>query len=371
MSNLPLHPAPFGYIIYCILPLVAIAQWIVIIRLALNNSVWDSLEGVTAAKNATYKRAFINDGFFLIWNITPIFLLATYAYISINWPNWEADLLLLNRDELVDAYWATYSFRFNIATLLIITIAAVAAVAIQLAKQNSFIKQRTYIYWWDTRISKTIFWIRLIALFFNMFAVLYTTLAIVSLSYFMLKAIKIANLNLTFFHPDSTGGLGVFGDMSIVMASGYLFISGIGLVAIFDHGFRQGFWHNVSDLSALFCLIPALVILLYPATVNRDRLITTFNPLNKQIEQLLYKEIPTELHNILNPPSSSTDDESKQQRALSVWLQARSHHIRMLQVVLSIRYFPLSIGTFLSLVASWLVPLFVWASFRLVSSKTS
>ncbi|MBU2631403.1 MAG: hypothetical protein KKE61_22565, partial [Proteobacteria bacterium] len=139
METLPLHPSIFNLIIYVICPAVAILQWIIIAPLAREKKVWDSLEGAVVAKGVKHKLPFLKDGFFILWNIFPLFLLGIYIYMGVNWFNWQGDLLLLNDSLLPDIYYRIYAFRFNTFVVSAIVLFSLYSALWQKTKQGKFI----------------------------------------------------------------------------------------------------------------------------------------------------------------------------------------------------------------------------------------
>lgn len=371
MELLSLHPPAFNIIVYIICPAVAIFQWVIITWLAQKKEVWESLEDIDVAAEYKQKAPFLKDAFFILWNIFPIYLLCVYSYMAMNWSNWKADLLLLNSTDLPAIYDQLNAFRFNKNSFLMLILISLFAALWQFKKQKKLKNEKEKIYWWDIRISKSIFYIRMVALFFNMFSVLYVVFTAIIISIFILSVVKIDHLNLTFFHPDNSGGLMVIGNLSIVLSSVFLFTSGLGLAAIFDHEFKQGLSHTLTDIIAPLFIIPALIILIYPTITNKDRLTNEFHNLNVVAGKILCKDIPDEYQAILIKGVDKNDAEPSDisSNAFNDWLGKNSPRNSALRQILQINYFPINWSMFISLVTTWLAPLFIWIFFNIYSSR--
>ncbi len=369
MLSLPLHPKIFDNIMYVILPAIAVLQWLIVIPVVQRKKLWGALAKIGSIHAVDKKIAFMDDGFFFLWNISPIFFLGVYYYTASNWQNWVADLILLNRNDLVLCYNKLYFLRFHEVVLLLCVTISIVAVCYQIWKQHQFKKYNTFVYWWDIRISKIIYITRLFALFYNMFLFFYILLFVFHMGIFLVQVVNLSQLNLMFFHPDNAGGLGVIGEISIVLSSILLFISGIGITAIFDHKHTQGIVHTMSDIMSLICIVPACFILMYPTIVNSRSLTNAFTPLNIEAEQLLYITIPQEIKQIIKTELPAEDCKRKVLLNFDTWMDKRSRQIKILQDLLRVQYFPIRMGEFVSLVTSLFFPLFLGTFFKLYKIK--
>lgn len=365
MSTISLmHPGFMNCIVYVVLPFVAISQWILLLGMAIRENIVYSLDNSNKVSEIKHDHDTIllplsKDTFFILWNIFPLFLISSYIYMNIYWGDWTEDLLRLNNSDIPEMLQSAIDFRTNPLLLSIMVLISIFAGLFQLKKQKLFdtesqSKKRKSIYWWDREICRTIFYIRLVSLIFNMFTVLFVILSAIVYSIFLINMVNLDNINVIFFHNDNFGGLNVIGEISIVLSGVFLFTSGLGIVALYDHGFKQGFVHSISDILAFLVVIPAIFIIIYPTIKNNEILSTKLDAMTVYSDKEIFR---------LNSEFlKMASDYTESGEAIEDWIENNSQKVLFHRDILKIDSVPLNLSSLVGLITTWLVPLFIWIS---------
>lgn len=237
----------------------------------------------------------------------------------------------------------------NPCLLFIIVILSSIGCILQLLKQNKFRKSKNYVYWWDIRISKKIFRIRLICLFFNMLTVILVAATIFKLILIISVVALKCDISPIFFHPDGMGGLGNIGTAALTIAFTCIIISGCGLVALIDHR-GQGATHLIGDVALLLMFLFALWVLTVPLwkiDKKLDRKYSRIISETGKIAQNSFREFNQQVEN-------------KTQENVDKWLRENSEQFQILQLVMKEPRYPVDLMVILKLFVSWLAPLMVY-----------
>ena len=169
-----------------ILVVLSILQWIITLYLVYKNY---HLLGSTIVDNAfqikdkninasNYPKenriSFTKDYFYIFWNIYPIIFYAFFYYLDTSWESYLNQIVMISGKKALDAYSFWFkelnffgiSIKYKYIDLFVlffsIFLAILATFNTQIIKQKQFIKETNKLYWWDIRISKSIYWIRFI-----------------------------------------------------------------------------------------------------------------------------------------------------------------------------------------------------------------
>jgi len=356
-----LHPSVIWFLMYVILPIVGILQIILILPIVRDLKIIRDLDDISI--NAETKISFSKDVFFILWNTYASVAIFVYVYIGLNWEGWLKDLITIFGEDVLSAYQISYNIRFHWAFISLLLLCTIIGCVIQIFKQKSFIEKEKYLYWWDYRISKSIFTVRFIALFFNGFGVLYVMWTAVTLAGFITYiAVSSSEIDPILFHADNTGGLSVVGDLCITLAVLVIFNAGVGLAAIFDH-FGQGWQHKIIDVTALLFLIPAIFILLYPSMKIESRLDQKYENMYS-VSRIMISDLEENYYSIFQ----NEKDVTKQKIALKKWIDENYACLTTVNQIISVKTTPLSLSRIFSLITSFLLPLFIWIGAQIYTS---
>ena len=326
------------------LVLIAAAQWVLLFPLARQKNVlshFDSIKG-ERIQNAKEKRPFFEDIWFILWNLFPFALGYFCFYLMHQWSSWilAIDAVLvpntLEKTVHINAFW-----NQKWMTVLALALCGLAVFS-QFKKQKSFEDdpENSIVYWWDRRISKRIFNIRAIALFFNMFVFLSGLLNVVK-AYHLTLSLSEMDVQPIWTHPDGMAGFSALGELGLSATMVVVLVSGCGLVALIDHKGKQGVLHLISDL-ALICLsIPALWLLSMPLTRLFDSIMIEHN----QVVKLIGPSIQTQIESLKVQAEGATVEE-----------------LSLLTAVLERPRYPIDLEMLIQLVSSFLLPVLVYSN---------
>jgi hypothetical protein len=263
------HPDWLDLVMLIVLPLVAIVQWVVIVPAAKFKGCFgnfDELEDQELVEAVEKPIPFIDDLFFIAWNILPIALLVVYYRLWSDWNAWATTVQLRAPGALkVEALEVMLDFpNYAVVQGVIVFISLVACLS-QFKKVAGFEHDKSFLYWWDLRISRRIFWVRLVALFFNFYTVAYVLVKMLAVTVHAVLMPFLTDVEPALGHPDGFAGFAPYGQICLVLAFGYMVIFAIALLGATDH-MKQGGLHHAGDI-ALFtpAAVLAPVVLVLPA----------------------------------------------------------------------------------------------------------
>jgi hypothetical protein len=263
------HPDWLDLVMLILLPLVAVIQWVVIVPAAKLKGCFgdfDEFEDQELVKAVKKPIPFIDDLFFIAWNILPIALLVVYYRLWSDWNAWATTVQLRAPGALkVEALEVMLDFpNYAVVQGIIVFISLVACLS-QFKKVAGFEQDKSFLYWWDLRISRRIFWVRLVALFFNFYTVAYVLVKMLAVTVHAVLMPFLTDVEPALGHPDGFAGFAPYGQICLVLAFGYMVIFAIALLGATDH-IKQGGLHHVGDI-ALFtpAAVLAPVVLILPA----------------------------------------------------------------------------------------------------------
>jgi hypothetical protein len=281
--------------------MVALVQWVLLPLLAHLKKVVHSLDGVedVHVRSAEEKRPFVEDIWFILWNLFPFAMLYFLFYLNQNWESWTHEFSHLVEGDLrtrlvpVDQGWGSASLTWALLAV------SALSVWLQYRKQASFEDEsieegkESIAYWWDRRISRRIFTIRAVALFFNMFLFLVALLNVFK-CYHVAFVVSSYPVRPLFLHPDGMAGLGSLGLLCLSATLVLILVAGCGLVALIDHRGKQGFTHLVTDILLVGLVVPALILLVLPLQISHAKVLVEHQEMAADLApqvQLMTEEI--------------------------------------------------------------------------------
>jgi hypothetical protein len=144
-----------------------------------------------------------------------------------------------------------YIYYLDIVVLIGSTVIAyLGTFVIQPKKQKIYISQKNKIYWWDIRLSKEIYWIRLFFLFFNLILISFLVYMLTKIAIFIMIVLSDAsNIYINPFYPDNYGGLGSIINLASIITLIYLFRGIMGIKGLVDH---HGLNDNIQFLGDIY-----------------------------------------------------------------------------------------------------------------------
>ena len=259
-------------VILGVFPALAVLQWVLVLPLSRAAGTWWSLDGSGLA--ADKHVPFMKDFFYMAWNLLPVVLwvltLGALSRIRRSMPELQQRFDTEASKRLLQRFSAVGRSR---SALVVIGLLALYACYAQFPKQQGFIEQQTYCYWWDRRISMPIFWVRIFALFTNTILVVYILWRVAVFQMYLAVLSRSESLSPSFLHADGSCGLKCFGSVSSWLFFPWILVALVGVAGMLDHGTEQGLHNTLGDLAMTsFPVIIGLAFFFYPASRIARRL---------------------------------------------------------------------------------------------------
>jgi hypothetical protein len=271
-------------VVFVILPAFAIAQWLLVIPLAREAGVWDSLEGHgIVAKKMT---PFSSDLFFIVWNAFPILLwLLSLWIVSLLRTKLPLIHRMFGMDEPGEQFRRFERVRRHWGIWVPLTVIAAMACYFQIPKQETLIQTADTCFWWDSRISNWIFFIRLVALGTNMLLIGALLWNLVVVQVYLVALSRTGDPQPTLLHPDRSCGLRDFGAVSFRLTLPWILLALVGVAGLVTHDRKHGIANLIGDLSMLGGpFIVALGFFLYPAMNIRKKVAEKIRSVLRRLE---------------------------------------------------------------------------------------
>jgi len=354
----------FHLILLVLFFLLNLVQWGLVAYKVKEKGIYRNLSKTTAyltLKNGKQNNAisFKDDKFFIIWNILPFILITLFGIIQINWNSWMFDLSIIMKNDNVrisgektfESHLSTlHQFSENYLLMIILVIISLSFSFFQNIKQKRFIEKKNMLYWWDKRISKSIFTIRQIALFTNTYIIMsiaiYSFIIVFMLIFSIDSSISNNELDFLFFHSDGIGGFKVIQSLVIYLSLVFFVLVINSLISFIEH-LNQGIEHITTDIIVLTLLITITWLSFKPATSINSYFDTKYQTL--KIEKLkLVKELN---HSKLETMNS---DE------LIIWFSQNKNKIDLIRQIESFTNYSIMAKPLAYLALTFVIPLFIW-----------
>jgi len=209
---------------------------------------------------------FKKDIFYISWNIIPIFLFFYWVIYIFLFKDIKYNISLIIPNIPIKHIIFNYNSWIILFIFILIILISILSVIIQINKQNKFENEKSYCYWWNKKINKTIFYSRLIFLFFNMFFFLYSFVLIVWLILTLFNIVNNSyNIIIIPNHYDWLLWLWFIGNLSIYLGLFFLLLWWLWLLWIVDHKYKQWLSHSISDTLLFLFWLFGILILFYPS----------------------------------------------------------------------------------------------------------
>lgn len=308
---------------YYVLPVAAVLQWVLVAPLAVRADVLTSdaagfagLRGQLPA--GVEPTGFLNDYFFIVWNLFPLVLWASYVVsdkLAVKW--------IRGLEPYIDTTEAAGSIRrlrrirdHRLVTVAIL-FAGVAAMAAQVPKQLGFFDTNSQLYWWDWRIDPAIFVIRDLALFFNVILVVLVFWGTLFALATIVQTVRHGEIVPDLFHPDGAGGLLPLGNAMSVLVLPWVAGAFLGVLGFFDHTTASELLFRIGDvLLVVTCTGIGAVSFAYPLYLARSEITEDIESIQDRVHDLVDQhglaqqvlgEDPTTLRK-MNPADHSLTD---------------------------------------------------------------
>lgn len=252
LNSFRLHEDIWNKWFYVIGPLAAVLQWVLVVPLAVQNNVLTStskgFESI-GLQSGVAPTGFLNDFFFIAWNIFPIVLLIIYIFFDKIASQWIKDIAN-NVDTTDSASKIKFvrKIKFNSIVYYAVILIGIIGMAVQIPKQLGFFQSLSQLYWWDWRVSPAIFIIRDIALFFNVVTVTIVYWNTLLSSIEIIVSVKYGDVIPQVFHPDLTGGLMPYGNAISILILPWIVGTFLGLLGFFDHTAEAEILFRIADV---------------------------------------------------------------------------------------------------------------------------
>jgi hypothetical protein len=252
---------------------------------------------------------FIKDTFYIYWNLYPIVFYILFSSIDSSFNITLANLnMITSNNAIQEAYKILFQEKYIqyfdlIVIVTSIIIAYWGTFITQPKKQKRYISQKDKIYWWDIRLSKEIYWIRLIFLFFNLILISFLVYLLTKIAIFIMLILgNTHSIHINPFYPDNYGGLGSIINLASVIMLIYLFRGIMGIKGLIDHRKLNDKAQFLGDIYHASYLLFAIIFLFF-VTHKLNILLNTVN-----IEYFLNNNYYIELTNSLNSTISNFEN---------------------------------------------------------------
>lgn len=354
-----LHP-PWFLPLICGLLFLALAQWLAIALLLRRKGVVRDLRearGLSTDVKEEIDRGkdqvpFRDDIYFMIWNLLPIALIGAYVRLWYQWEDLRRGLGRHLGPAAIADFAGGRSGWITFAVALGALAGAVACLA-QFRKQTAYRERSDHpIYWWDRRISRTIFTVRLVALAPNMFAVVFLLVTFFGLAVHLMDPAALADPTINLLHADDRGGLGALDVFTFSLALPLLLCAGTGVAGLFDHwGHADG--QLPTDLLLAAMIIPAVLVVTVPAVSVNGALEREHRGLSDALDHEA-QGAADDLRALLALPPGPGGGRAQ---ALRQWLADDKAELAALESTVRYRRLPLSWADVVALLLSLVLPL--------------
>ena len=271
LSSFELHHDRWDRWIYYVLPAAAVLQWVLVSILAIRNQVLTSTapgfsELRTELVSGVEPTGFFNDYFFIVWNLFPILLWATYMIGVWLGRGWIRDVSPhIDTTDASASIGRLQRIRDHWIPAVLILIFGVVSMAAQVPKQLGFFETNSQLYWWDWRVSPEIFTIRDAALFFNIVLILLVFWGTLFGLLIVIESVRKGAIEPDYFHPDGAGGLKPLGNAISVLILPWVAGAFLGVLGFFDHTTSSELLFRIGDVVLIVvCTIIATLLFAYP-----------------------------------------------------------------------------------------------------------
>lgn len=360
----------YAVILVCLA--IAVIQWIAVVWIGSRRQVLSSLDGQAGLANLppdtadhqVRKVPFFRDGFFILWNLLPLVMGIPYIFLRTCWSQvtqgFEARF---GAEHFAKVYQETLAFLLEPYLMIGLGVFALFSGLMQINKQRQFIQRQKEVYWWDWRVSKSIFVIRLVALITNMFIIVFFALTVGLLVVLVTRMVLGGTLTPAPFDLEGMGGLGFLSNLCSGLAIVFAYIAGMSLAGIFDHwrlSGSVGWIHRTFDLISLTAASVAVGwLLLFPALV--------INPMlsERGAEWVAMEELANERKAELKGLLESGNEASIRQ-----WVDGNAASLLVLERMSQREKMPLFPEYMGALFSTFILPILVWVFFRLMNYLT-
>lgn len=293
LASFELHHDRWNRWIYYVLPAVALLQWVLVVPLAVRNDVLTSTSpGFDPLRDELVTGAvpigLFNDFFFTVWNLFPLILWVVYVVGDKLARRWIHDIA-----PQVDTTGAANSirqlrrYRDHWLPAVVILLAGIAGMAAQIPKQLGFFETHSQLYWWDWRVSPTIFTIRDVALFFNVILIVLVFWGTLFGLLIVIQAVRHGDIDPDYFHPDGAGGLLPMGNAMSVLILPWVTGAFLGVLGFFDHTTASELLFRVADVSlVVVCTTIAAGLFIYPLYLTREQVLADLERVRENVHSL-------------------------------------------------------------------------------------
>ena len=256
-------------------PLLLVLTWCSLLLLAVNFGVFREIpaelrEGISRTDPKAVP-GFLQDPFYTIWQFFWIPLVFTIIYAFRKVPYTINYFLSLSKKDpeavrIPEAFdhllqW----FKNKLGSYWQWILAAVggsAAMLMQINTQLSRFRSMDIMYWWDWRISKTIFMIRLIMVGVDIFFAIFILYRSVWCIVFIRRFLNLVKLKPRPLHPDKAGGFAIIGRLCFSFTTPLLVI---GMVIATSYLFHEEATYFILNTSALLLyILSAIFVFFFP-----------------------------------------------------------------------------------------------------------
>ena len=238
------------------------------------------------SKYPGYKRhvSFHSDTFYWFWNIFPIIFYAHFFYIEASWSSWILQISMLDstnklNEEYQMIFHSNYSSILDIIILLFLSLTSFVAWKEQDKKDQKMCETQDNkhpLYWWSSKFSIKIYWIRKIFLIFNIFLIGFLTYLITKISFFIIRTLHLPDLIISPFHVDGYGGLHIIMQISAILLAMYLLRGAMGVIGLDDHKDQSSKHKFFDKLNIGYAVISIIVFSWFVYTEIKEKLFNAY-----------------------------------------------------------------------------------------------
>jgi len=320
--------------------------------------------------------SFTHDYFYIYWNIYPIIFYIFFYYLDTSWNSYLNQIIMIGGDKAQEVYnfWfkqipifsteISYQYIDMIVLFISIFIAYKATFGTQIKKQIQFINETNKLYWWDIRISKELYWIRFIFLFFNMILVAFIAYLGLKVVLFVTSILSLDTLTINPFHPDNFGGLRVLMEISSIILAIYLLRATMGIIGFLDHRGVDDKFQFIGDFyhtSYFFFGIGFIFFFIYKIDFILGHI-----DISKLLSHVVYKTYNvcqdlnlTEIKNVICTEPNST-------KLAQIGGDLNNYYQNLLQF----NKFPIDLSLFMSSIFTFIFPLAIWFIISFIENRT-
>jgi hypothetical protein len=293
LATFRLHHERWNPWLYYVLPAAAVLQWVLVVPLAVREQVltsdspgFDPLRTELAA--GVEPTGFFNDYFFTVWNLFPLVLFVVYLVANRFGRRWIRDVApRIDTSEAAPSIRRLRRIRDHWVPAVLVVVAGVAGSAAQIPKQLGFFETHSQLYWWDWRVSPSIFTIRDVALFFNVILVVLVFWGTLFGLLIVIEAVRKGSVNPDYFHPDGAGGMLPLGNAMSVLILPWVAGAFLGVLGFFDHTTASELLFRIGDVALIAtCTLIATLLFAYPLYLTKEKVVTDLDRVRENIHNL-------------------------------------------------------------------------------------